>query len=494
MDVNETERFQEENLRLRALVAEQALIIEQLRSEISELKARLGMDSSNSSLPPSRDRTDRRAQRAQQRAKRQAEVKAAGRKPGKQPGAPGATLCRRSADRTVVHQPSVCSDCGASLAEAAVVGVCTRQVLEIPKPRLEAIDHVVQSRRCTCGIKTTAIFPPQVTGPVCWGPRARAMGAYLLGRQHLPLERGAEAMQVLFDAPMGQGALSGLLPEAAGNLQVFMDRIGHLLKSCPVVHADETSVRVGVGLSWVHTVSSPGITHLAVHPKRGIDAIVDLGILNHYSGTIVHDGWSSYDRPELAGATHAQCGAHLVRHLDKLAEHPGQAGWALAMKAVLLDAKSVSQQAEQAELKAVPATITQSIQNRYLETLEQAFAALPPGPPPRRKHTGGWSIVQREAWNLATRLLRHQDQVLRLLVDTGVPFTNNEAERSVRMAKLHDKLSGCFRQQCHAEAFLTVRSYLQTGTKHGQNALDLLTRLWTPDGACLPSVAVLDTS
>lgn len=508
MNGEDLEALQEENQRLRVALAEQAALIdaraaildaqaaliEQLRSRVAELEARLGQDSGNSSVPPSRDRTDRRAQRAQQRAKRQAEVKAAGRKPGKQPGAPGSTLCRRVPDRTLIHPPENCGSCGASLAACPVVGRATRQVQEIPEPRLQAIDHVVERRRCICGHLSSGTFPPEATGPVCWGPRARAAGAYLLARQHLPLERGAEAMRVLFDAAMGEGTLAGLLPEAASKLEGFMDRIADLLKSCPVTHADETSVRVGASLRWVHTVSTPGITYLAAHAKRGIDAITEIGILNHYCGTIVHDGWSSYDRTELAGATHAQCGAHLVRHLDKAAEHRSNSAWASAMKTVLADAKSVSEQAAKAELNAVPAEIAGPIRDRYLQVSEQALAQLPPGPPPRRKHTGGWSHAEREAWNLVTRMLRHQDQVLRLLEDTRVPFTNNEAERSVRMAKLHDKISGCFRSEDHAEGFLTVRSYLQTGAKHCQNSLELLTRLWTPAGAWLPSVAVSDTS
>lgn len=467
-------------------------VVEQLRSQVAELQARLGQDSSNSSLPPSRDGSDRRARRAAERNERRAAVKAADRKPGKQPGAPGSTLCRRTPDCTVVHAPQLCRSCRASLQAAPVVAEATRQVLEIPQPRLQAIDHVVQRRRCTCGQVTSGTFPAEATGPVCWGPRARAAGAYLLARQHLPLERGAEAMKVLFDAPMGEGTLAGLLPEAAKTLEGFMERVAEHLKGAPVVHADETSIRVGVGLRWVHTVSTCGLTYLAAHKKRGIEAMVDLGILNHYRGTIVHDGWSSYDRPELAGATHAQCAAHLARHLDKAAKYPAQLAWANAMVKVLADARCASEQAAAAGLGSVAQPVAEQITDSYRQALEQAFEGLPCGPPPRRKHTGGWDTAQREAWNLATRMRRHQEQVLRLLVDTRIPADNNEAERSVRMSKLHDKISGCFRSSTHAEAFLTVRSYLQTGAKHGQNALDLLARLWTPDGAWLPSVAIPD--
>src|SRR5206468_7836877 len=135
------------------------------------------------------------------------------------------------------------------------------------------------------------------TGPVCWGPRARAVAAYLLARQHLPLERCAEAMAVLFAAPMGEGTLAGVLPDAAERLEGFLQRLRALLAGCPVTYADETSVRVRTKLGWVHTVSTPGLTLLAYHAKRGIDGIVAIGALVGYRGTIVHDGLSSYDRP-----------------------------------------------------------------------------------------------------------------------------------------------------------------------------------------------------
>lgn len=489
------ERLRAELAKREVLLAAQAERLSALESRVEELLSRLGQDSGNSSAPPSRDRLDRRQRRAAERAERKARQHAEGgegeaRKPGKQPGAPGATLSRRVADRTVTHTPACCRGCGSGLGQAPVVGRAVRQVWEVPEPRLEVIDHVAERRRCLCGEETVAAFPQEATGPVCWGPRAKATAAYLLARQHLPLERCAEAMAVLFSAPIGEGTLAGLLPDAASRLDEFLDCLGSLLQGCPVTHADETSVRVGAGLGWVHTVSTPGLTLLAYHARRGIDAILDIGVLEHYSGTIVHDGWASYDK---LGAAHAQCGAHLLRHLDNIGVVVSQQPWTHAMRRVLLDAKDASESAAAAGLPSVPPPLGDPIRLRYAQVVAQAFAGLPPGPPPRRKHTGGWMAYQREAWNLATRFRDGAPQVLRLLDDTRIPFDNNEAERSLRMAKLHDKISGCFRSPDNAKAFLTVRSYLQTGAKHAQNALELLTRLWT-NGAWLPTVAVPDTS
>lgn len=161
--------------RLQAIVEAQAALIVELRSLVEELQSRLGKDSGNSSLPPCRDRTDRRARRAAEAKERREARKALGaaaRKPGKQEGAPGATLARRTpTGAPVLHAAEVCADCGASLADAPVVGTATRQVLEIPEPRLEVIDHVVECRRCTsCGCKTRGQFPPRPPGRCASGP------------------------------------------------------------------------------------------------------------------------------------------------------------------------------------------------------------------------------------------------------------------------------------------------------------------------------------
>ena len=479
-----------------AVIAAQALVIAELRSEVADLKARFGKDSGNSSAPPSRDRVDRRERRAAERDARKAARVSDGspaRQPGKQPGAPGATLRRREPDTVVRHRPTGCGGCGRSLTGSKVTGTATRQVIEIPVPRAYVTDHVVERCRCSCGHETSGVFPVEATGPTCWGPRAKAVAAYLMARQHLPLERCAEAMAVLFDTPIGEGTLAGLLPDAAVRLEPFLTEIARLLQVQPVVHADETSIRVGTGLNWIHTISTDMLTLLACHRSRGIEAIVDIGVLNHYRGVIVHDGLNVYHCNELATASHAQCGAHLLRHLAAVGVYWKYTPWTGAMRRVLLDAKTASEQARTAGLNKVPPLIAAGLRARYNTVIADAYTMMPPGPPPRRRNRGGWTHQDRDAWNLVCRFRDQADQILLLLNNTLVSFDNNEAERSLRMAKLHDKIAGAFRGTGHAEAFCTVRSYIQTGRKHTVDTLDNLTRLWTTGQPWLPTVATIDT-
>ena len=282
--------------------------------------------------------------------------------------------------------------------------------------------------------------------------------------------------------------LAGILPDAAERLDPFLTEIGRQLRDSEVVHVDETSIRVGTGLNWIHTISTELFTLLSCRPTRGMIELIDIGVLTDYNGTIVHDGLGLYNRPELAAATHAQCGAHLLRHLIDAGTVWKYTPWTTRMRAVLLDAKRASEQAAAAGLTTVPVEITDPLVARYTQTIIDAFAACRVGPPPWKKNTGGWTHADRSNWNLACRFRDQQSQILRMLENTRVPFDNNEAERSLRMAKLHDKIAGAFRNPDHARAFCTVRSYIQTGRKHAINTLDNLTRLWTTSPWLPPNV------
>jgi transposase len=264
----------------------------------------------------------------------------------------------------------------------------------------------------------------------------RSFAVYLLDRQHLPVERTAELLEDLLGVAVSTGWLCQIQAEAAGRLYPFITELKDRLGQEPVVHADETGTRVRTTKHWMHTVSTKLLTLIAVHPKRGREALEDIGVLACYTGTVVHDGYASYDL--FADATHAQCGAHLLRHLKDVGQIAEFAPWTAQMAGVLLDAKDASERAADAGLAAVDVKVARRIRRRYHKSLDLAITLLPAGAPPRRRHTGGWTDAQRKAWNLATRMRNDADQILRLLDDTRVPLDNNAAERSLRMVKLHD--------------------------------------------------------
>lgn len=473
---------------------ELAAEIERLRAEnavladlVARLKDEVSRDSENSSRPPSGDPQKTRQSRAERRAAaRAARKSASGRAQGKQPGAAGANLERRDPDEVVPHPPVCCEACGADLAGAEVTGEVRRQVLDVPEIRIRVIDHVAERRRCSCGHETVGDFPPQARAPVCWGPEVRALAIYLMDRQHLPLQRTAELLAELLDAPVSTGWLCAVQAEAAEKLSGFITNLKDALREEPVVHADETGTHVGLVKHWVHTLSTNLLTLLVVHPKRGVEALNDIGVLGDYRGTIVHDGWGPYDT--LTGATHAQCDVHLIRHLKAVGGTAEFARWCAEMIEVLLAVKDTSEDAAVKGRSKVAPAKAKALRDRYHATLDDAFAILPQGTKPRLRGTGGWSDSQRKAWNLATRMRTHADEVLRALENTLVPTDNNIAERSLRMVKLHDKVSGLFRSTAGAESFATIRSYIQTAALNDVNRLDALHQLFTT-GPWMPTLS-----
>jgi transposase len=330
--------------------------------------------------------------------------------------------------------------CGADLAGAPVIGEVRRQVIDLPPVCPTVVDHVAYRRRCACGTETIGEFPPEATAPVCWGPEVRAFALYLLCRQHLPLERTAELLADLLGAPVSTGWLCHIQREAAGKLAPFLVGLKARLAAEPVLHADETGTRVGVKKHWAHTLTTNLLTLIAIHPKRGVEAMTDIGVIGAYSGTVVHDGYASYE--VFDQVTHATCGVHLIRHLLDVGQTTAFAIWTAQMIKILLDAKAVSETAAALGQPAVDPAVAAALRGRYHATLDVAFALLPAGKPPPRRHRGGWNIHQRKAFNLASRMRADADQVLRLLDDTRVPLDNNAAERALRMVKLHDLWRG----------------------------------------------------
>jgi transposase len=453
---------------LRAVYAAQARAIATLEARVAELERRLGKDSSNSSKPPSSD-----GLRKPPRAKRPAAERADSRRtPGKQPGAPGAHLAQvPQPDQVIRHVPDRCGGCGAGLADAVVVGVEARQVFDLPPLRLAVAEHRAQRRRCACGTTTQAAFPAEARAAACYGPGVRALCCYLMAYQHLPVDRAAQLLADLLGAPVATGTLAAILAEGAAGLDGFVQVVRDRLAAAEVAHFDETGARVAGRLHWVHSASTKLLSLFAVHPKRGKQAMDAAGVLPGFAGVAVHDGWSPYWRYPL---THALCGAHLLRELEAATDEPGQ-GWAAGMAELLADAKTAADRARAAGADQVDDGLRARLKARYQRLLADGHAA---NPPPRHRGPRRGRARRSPAANLLDRLDRHQVEVLRFLDDLRVPFDNNQAERDLRMVKLQQKISGCWRTLPGAQAFLTLRSYISTARKHGMNPLAVLRQLF----------------
>jgi len=453
---------------LHAQVVERDAVIASLVARVEELEARLGRNSRNSSQPPSSDDPFTKPPPRSLRDK-------TGRRPGKQPGDRGARLEPRAApDEIEVHVPDRCAGCGEDLSLAEALGDRRRQVFDLPPVWLRVVEHRAQRRRCgCCGVLTTAAFPAEATAATCYGPGVAALGAYLLGRQHLPVARAAELMADCLGAPVSTGWLAGLLPAAAAELEPFTAQVRDQLRTALVAHFDETGARVAGKLWWVHVACTDTLTMYHRAPSRGSKSADLGGVLPGFTGVAVHDGLSSYRSYEVP---HQLCNAHHLRELTALDEALGKTGitWPKQTAELLVEIHTAVKHTKEAGRTGLTARQLSGFRRRYRALIAQGWAAHPPPPPTGKQGRPKLGV----AGSLVRRLDLYQDDVLRFATDFTVPFDNNQAERDIRMIRLQEKISTGWRAEHGIDAFLTVRSYLSTARKHRRNALGVLRELF----------------
>jgi transposase len=435
--------------------------VQQLQGQVQQLSAQLAKNSRNSSKPPSSDGLAKPK-------KTQSLRQASGKDAGGQPGHKGTTLKRMAPTEVVTHPlPPQCARCRAVLpADVAQVWE-RRQVIDIPAARHDVIEHRVLAATCQCGHHNTSLFPPQVGEPVQYGPRIRALGVHLTQGQMLPFARAAELIEDIHGVRVSPGTLVAWVGQARAALDGTADMIAAQLRLAPVVHADESGLRVAGKLHWLHVAANDTLTWYGVHEKRGMAAVVDHGILVGRTGVLVHDCLASYW--QLDGSVHALCNAHLLRELLHVKETTGQP-WADKMSKLLLQANTLCLAAQARQL-VFDAGQIQAFHTLYDEILTEGEQLNPV-----QASTSGRRAKQSTATNLLKRLRRHAAAVLRFVADFSVPFTNNEAERAVRMPKVKQKISGCFRTLEGAGHFCVIRSCLDTLRKQGYSMLQVLER------------------
>ena len=448
---------------LRATVTAQETEITGLKQQIADLLAKLALDSQNSSKPPSSDPPPPQTPPRSQRSVR-------GKTRGGQIGHRGTSLHQvATPDSIVVHAPTTCDGCGQGLAAAPVVTTQRRQVFDVPEVRVAVTEHQALTKVCGCGQSTTAAFPPDVRSLTQYGTRLRATALYLVTAQFVPYDRTAALLHALYGVEISPATLCGIVTASAATLTPVTESIKAGLTAASRVHFDETGISIGGSGQWVHRASTPTLTYYAVHPKRGLDATEAIGILPGFRGVAVHDGWATYRHYD---CTHALCNAHHLRELTFVTETTRQ-GWAGRLMTLLRETYREVEAAKAAGQTALTAARRAEIDGLYRQIIAAGLEANPPPP-------GGWPKSARgkpakgKIRALVERLERYEVDVLRFAHDFTVPFDNNLAERDLRMCKLQQKISGCFRSATGANAFCTIRSYVSTLVKQGKTAFAAL--------------------
>jgi transposase len=464
--VRQIQQLQKENADLEKEIAELKKENEQLKNQINSLREQLNKDSHNSSKPPSTDGFKKKIKSLRQ---------SSGKKPGGQPGHVGHTLeMVENPDDITVYKIDNCEKCQYSFdseGSEEIRSVECHQVFDIPELKIKVIEHQAEIKKCPkCGFINTAKFPPQASNIVQYGERVNALVSYLSNYQLIPLERVKEFMTDLFNHTLSKATVIEMNRKIHQALQLFEQTTKDKLINSSVVHADESGFYCENKRQWLHCASTKTITHYQFHPKRGKEAMDEIGILPYFKGVLIHDFWKPYLKYPCA---HGLCNAHHLRELVFLIEEKKYT-WASDMKNLLLEIKeTVDTEKTKPGVGRLKTVSINKFENRYDKIIDQAIKIEPPPPDnadlqvPKKKKRGRQK--KSKSLNLLTRLKEHKEKVLAFMYNFEVPFDNNQGERDIRMIKLRQKISGTFRTKQGAEFFCRIRSYISTARKNGIN-------------------------
>ncbi len=451
-------RKQQTQIALQEMLIEgQAQEIEELKEQIKsygirmeEVERQLKQNSRNSSKPPSSDMH-------KPKRKRKPALPGKGKKKGGQKGHKGNTLkmvSTEEADEVSALKPERCK-CGKRLRRQPMELHSRRQIFDIPDPRL--FIHEFQLYKCSCpdcGRENYGRYPERVKAPVQYGERIKSLLAMLSVKYNLSHEKISELMGDLYGQPVNGGTIQSSIKKAAKKSEPVVFRIKEKLVKQPVVHLDETGLQVNNKSWWLHIVSSKLWTYLHVNKSRGQEALKEgFKEIYDYKGILVHDCWKSYW--SIKGSLHSLCGCHLLRELKEQMES-GRI-WAGQMHTLLMKLYKSAQAGRKIHKRSY-----EWRQYKQICRLAMKEEPLPvKNPRGRPKKTKGR--------NLAERLEKYQEEVLRFAREDEVPFTNNQAERDFRHVKGKMKVAGCFRSGHGAHYYALLQSLFSTWRKQGYN-------------------------
>lgn len=460
--------------------------------ELGELRRKVGMNSGNSSLPPSSDRPWLRSKKRSLRQK-------TGRRPGGQIGHPGSTIAvPHEADRVIMLYPPGCENCRRrDECESDGAFSCAEKRTVVDMEVTVTVTEYRALRRSTCPSANaegdTGVFPEGVRAFVQYGDGVAVTAGILDSYGAMSDKRIAEVINGMSGLNMGTSTVIALTERCSRAVAPAMGPIADAVAAGPIVNCDETGTRAVVEILteaesgdckddgkepatefvsrnvWIHGASNPEFTCLRMSRIRGYEGMVEANVIPRVKGTVIHDCWTPYWKFE--GLRHGLCNAHILRELKSVTENT-EHEWASMFAELLIGMKEAKEEAMASGMASLPDDVLEGFHRRYAEILDTADTECPPPPPTSEKRRGRRKKGKERS--LIERLRRMEDEVCLFAADFAVDFDNNLAERAFRFVKTKTKVSGCFRSMRCLQQYLDIMSYIDTARKHGVSAFKAL--------------------
>lgn len=411
-------------------------------------------NSKNSSIPPSQTEPDQSATSSSN--ENQAPTK-------KRRANKGSFGNQKDRVHTRTISVDFCETCSEDLSEQPVDGLERRTTIDIVFEKVTK--HVdAEIKTCPqCDTVNKGRFPDNMPGPVQYGHGLRAYMLNLIIVQMVALNRVQQMVYAFIGQMVSEATMLKYTIQLYWALEKWENEAFDWMLNQAVVNTDETSLKVNKKKQWIHVCSSGDVTLKFLHPKRGKEAIKEINFIPKYGGTIIHDCWASY--LSYPHCQHGLCGSHLLRELTFIVES-NHYRWAANMKRLL---KQTCKMVSKRKRKKLTQKEYDKLQRRYRHILTRGENEMPAIPPKPKTQRG--KMAKSDAHNLWERLQTYEEAVLLFAKLAEVPFTNNRAERDLRMSKVKQKVSGCFRVEKYAKAYCRISSYLQTMSAKGYNSL-----------------------
>jgi len=366
-------------------------------------------------------------------------------------------------ETVTVSEVLLCDICGEDLKTTPCSHHERRTKIDIVFEKV--VEHVdAEVKQCpACDSTVKGQFPSDLHGPLQYGDGLKAFVVDLLVCQMVAINRAQKLVKSMIGVVIAEASLLNFVLRLHSALETWELKAIEQLHKAPSINVDETALRVDKKNHWIHVYSAGDITLKRLHRRRGIEAIDAINIIPRYGGNIIHDCWSSYFSYQNVG--HGLCGSHLLRELTFIIDS-NQYAWAANMKRLL---QETCMTVSKSDDKKLTDKAYADLQKRYRNCLTRGEKELPPIPQKASGKRG--KIAKSDAHNLWERLKKHEAAVLLFAKEAHVSFTNNRAERDLRMTKVKQKVSGCFRTERYAHAYCRISSYIQTMANKGYNPL-----------------------